>query len=44
MLPAVIAVLALLAAARRYRVQEQKHERLVMRRIADNYLEPHKRM
>ena len=41
---AILVILCMLVAVRRFRLRERKHERLVLRRIAANYLEPHKRM
>jgi hypothetical protein len=44
MLPVLIAVFAILFAGilvQRYRLQEERRERRLLKRIADNYLEPH---
>lgn len=37
------AVLCLWIVIYRYKIQEQKHERLLLRRLASSYLELHKR-
>ena len=45
MVPAIIAVLVFIGlwiAIHRHQVQSRKHERQMLRRIADNYFEPHK--
>jgi cbb3-type cytochrome oxidase subunit 3 len=47
MLSLLIAVLAILfigILVHRHRLRERKHERQTLRRIADNYLELHKRL
>lgn len=47
MIPVVVVLLAVLSLsvlAHRYRVRERKHERQVMKRLADNYVELHKRL
>jgi hypothetical protein len=47
MIPVVVVLLAVLCLSilvHRYRVQERKHERQVLKRLADNYVELHKRL
>jgi hypothetical protein len=39
---AVLAILFIEILVHRYRLRERRHERLVLRRIANSYVEPHK--